>query len=63
MSIECGECERDLRGGHSTDCSRYKRRVCKCGHLAEDHDEEGFCFEELTGRCNCLGFELGKVGR
>lgn len=23
MSIECGECERDLRGGHAEDCSRY----------------------------------------
>ena len=23
MSIECGECEHDLRGGHSPDCSRY----------------------------------------
>ena len=24
MSIECGECEHDLRGGHGTSCSRYK---------------------------------------
>lgn len=24
MSIECGECERDLRGGHDEGCSRYK---------------------------------------
>jgi hypothetical protein len=24
MSIECGECERDLRGGHAPDCSRNK---------------------------------------
>jgi hypothetical protein len=24
MSIECGECERDLRGGHDESCSRYK---------------------------------------
>ena len=23
MSIECGECERDLRGGHDPSCSRY----------------------------------------
>jgi hypothetical protein len=27
MSIECGECERDLRAGHSLDCSRYKRQI------------------------------------
>lgn len=25
MSIECGECERDLRGGHADDCSRKLR--------------------------------------
>lgn len=24
MSIECGECERDLRGGHDPACSRYR---------------------------------------
>jgi hypothetical protein len=23
MSIECSECERDLRGGHDPACSRY----------------------------------------
>lgn len=22
MSVECAECERDLRGGHNADCSR-----------------------------------------
>lgn len=26
MSIECGECERDLRGGHAISCSHYKLR-------------------------------------
>lgn len=24
MSMECGECERDLRGGHGPECSRYE---------------------------------------
>lgn len=24
MSLECGECEADLRGGHLESCSRYK---------------------------------------
>lgn len=24
MSLECSECERDLRGGHDPSCSRYK---------------------------------------
>ncbi len=23
MSLECSECERDLRGGHGHDCSRH----------------------------------------
>lgn len=47
MSIECGECERDLRGSHEPGCSRY--RICKCGHEAEDHDEElGNC-----EKCKC----------
>ena len=27
MSIECGECERDLRGGHDPSCSRYEAEV------------------------------------
>ena len=27
MSIECGECERDLRGGHDLSCSRHPLRV------------------------------------
>jgi hypothetical protein len=30
MSIECGECEHDLRGGHADDCSRApKRKRCR----------------------------------
>ena len=33
MSIECGECERDLRGGHADDCSRNKMKVGYCQHL------------------------------
>lgn len=27
MSIECGECERDLRGGHDETCSRHPKNV------------------------------------
>jgi hypothetical protein len=30
MSIECGECERDLRGGHLDTCSRYDPRQATC---------------------------------
>lgn len=25
MSVECGECERDLRGGHDPSCSRHPK--------------------------------------
>ena len=51
MSIECGECERDLRGEHDIGCSRYTPPTkCKrCPHLSDKHDEEGFCTE-----CNCF---------
>ena len=27
MSLECSDCERDLRAGHSLDCPRYKRQI------------------------------------
>lgn len=39
MSLECGECERDLRGGHDRSCSRYKtpkKRVLL-------HHKDAFC--------------------
>jgi len=41
MSLECSECERDLRGGHDPSCSRYIKPCTKCE--AEECDEE----------CNC----------
>lgn len=54
MSLECRECERDIRGGHDPSCSHYDRRVCNCGHLAEQHDDDdGWCEE-----CHCVAFEL-----
>ena len=43
MSIECSECERDLRGGHAEKCSRYVRSCDNC--IKQDCDEE--C------QCNC----------
>jgi hypothetical protein len=48
MSIECAECERDLRGGHDPSCSRH--RYCTCGHGQSSHDFEndGDCC-----RCEC----------
>lgn len=60
MSLECSICERDLRGGHSPDCPRYKAVYCVCGHLREQHDEEGECQECKVGRSNrCQMFDEG----
>ena len=41
MSLECSECERDLRGEHDESCSRYIKPCKEC--------EESHCDEE----CNC----------
>lgn len=30
MSIECGECESDLRGGHADNCSKSPVYALKC---------------------------------
>lgn len=30
MSIECGECENDLRRGHDRDCSRWNGDEYEC---------------------------------
>jgi hypothetical protein len=50
MSIECRECERDLRGPHDEGCSRYQPPgACKCGHSEHAHDEEGCCT-----KCRCI---------
>lgn len=50
MSLECSECERDMRGPHDEGCSRYiPPVVCKCGHSEGAHDEEGCCV-----KCDCL---------
>ena len=36
MSLECAECERDLRGGHAISCSKYKLRT-GIRELISDH--------------------------
>lgn len=45
MSSECSECERDLRGGHSEDCSRYiDLPVCPfCNHVLDEGDGYLYC--------------------
>jgi hypothetical protein len=30
MSLECSECEHDLRGGHAQGCSRYREPCERC---------------------------------
>lgn len=57
MSIECGECEHDLRGGHDEHCSRA---MCTCGHKRSEH----VSFVETVGECMhvcpCLSFTLAE---
>lgn len=59
MSLECSECERDLRAGHDPSCSRYE--VCQCGHGRGVHDEEwpGVC--DARG-CRCTAFQAASSG-
>ncbi len=47
MSLECGDCEADLRGLHLPGC-HYDKRCKKCGqmmseHILEDEEEEAEC--------------------
>jgi hypothetical protein len=46
MSLECSECEHDLRGGHAETCSRYRKPCEEC--LIYDGIE---CDEECD--CSC----------
>ena len=41
MSIECSECERDLRGGHAKTCSRFKTGRRKI-------PADGFCDQDIN---------------
>lgn len=45
MSLECGECERDLRGPHNKDCSRYREEfICeRCGEECDDTSYQPLC--------------------
>lgn len=40
MSVECSECEHDLRGGHAPGCSHYDSRLEKC---TCDPEWDGLC--------------------
>lgn len=59
MSVECSECERDLRGGHAENCSRNLGPPCTCDHPQKRHyhrrhdaPTRGFCTQ-----CLCREFE------
>ncbi len=44
MSLECGECERDLRGPHAPDCSYCGYcPVCGAAMTVEDEEEGEVC--------------------
>lgn len=57
MSIECGECERDLRGGHAQGCSRHACRgdnAVACAKI-----RYGLSHDEATEEpCDCECHEL-----
>lgn len=59
MSLECSECESDLRSGHADGCSR---RRCECGHALKDHAGMfvGCCAVDLEdgelAPCDCAAF-------
>jgi hypothetical protein len=45
MSLECSECERDLRGPHDPSCSRYVHHAADCA-LLRDEERECDCGAE-----------------
>lgn len=51
MSIECSECEHDLRGGHAKECSRYdpSHECPECG------DVEYFQYDDGERQCERCG--------
>jgi ribosomal protein L37AE/L43A len=53
MGVECSECERDLRGGHAKDCSRYDASTeCPaCGETDFFQYNDGVRHCELCGHC------------
>jgi len=62
MSLKCEECERDIRGGHSETCSRYRGPVCSRCFAPVQSREWGFGFERAF-TCSCgVGFRYLKEG-
>lgn len=63
MSLECSECERDLRGGHSGGCSRhpinkknhpgYKQVKALRKFIGERDDHHSLCRSRQGHACDC----------
>jgi hypothetical protein len=57
MSLECRECEHDIRGGHHESCSKYTGRTLTVEHAYAAIDLLDWCkthrvpWNELVGRC------------
>lgn len=51
MSLECSECEHDLRGGHDESCSRY-RKPCDICLMAGETGYPYECDEECDCECH-----------
>ena len=51
MSLECSECERDLRGGHDSNCTRHPVNVIMAliDEYDSCHDDEFRLKKELRG--------------
>lgn len=62
MSIECGECERDLRGGHDPSCSRYVPPPV-CPHCVVDLRNDIDCWECPQCRRSWVSREGVEKGR
>ena len=52
VSLECSECERDLRGGHDEGCSRYDPKLAACT-----------CDPEWDGLCPVHGWDSKEKGK
>ena len=48
MSLECSECEMDLRAGHAEGCSRYVEPCAVC----KEAQKIGLCDEECDCECH-----------
>jgi hypothetical protein len=54
MSLECSECERDLRGGHDPTCSRYRQSCDSCGEWVKDFaNRTTYKITTCDEECNC----------